>query len=148
GDTLTLVGSAPTIRVGDGSAAGAAMTATIDTAIAGSDGLRKADAGTLVLTGDNTYAGGTTITGGTLQVSADANLGAAGGGIVLDGGSLAGTGTFATVRDIALGAAGGRLLADTAFTVDGAISGAGTLHTSGLVTLTNGGNSVASLAID
>src|SRR5690606_32062006 len=55
GDTLTLVGSAPTIRVGDGSAAGAAMTATIDTAIAGSDGLRKADAGTLVLTGDNTY---------------------------------------------------------------------------------------------
>src|SRR5690606_12702598 len=78
GDTLILVGTAPTIRVGDGSAAGAAMTATIDAVIAGNDGLRKADAGTLVLTGDNTYAGGTTITGGTLQASSDANLGAAG----------------------------------------------------------------------
>jgi outer membrane autotransporter protein len=70
GDALTLVGSngaAPMIRVGDGSSAGANWTATIDNVIAGSDGLVKSDLGTLVLTGANTYSGGTTITAGTLQ---------------------------------------------------------------------------------
>ncbi len=71
GDTLTLasasVGSMPIIRVGDGSSAGANMTATISAVIAGTDGLDKTDLGTLILTGANTYTGGTTISGGTLQ---------------------------------------------------------------------------------
>lgn len=69
GDTLTLVasdGAAPIIRVGDGTTAGASTVATIDNVIAGSDGLVKTDAGTLVLSGANTYTGGTWINGGTL----------------------------------------------------------------------------------
>jgi autotransporter-associated beta strand protein len=69
GDTLTLVannGDAPIIRVGDGTTAGAATTATIDNVLTGTAGLTKTDAGTLVLNGDNTYQGGTWLNGGTL----------------------------------------------------------------------------------
>jgi autotransporter-associated beta strand repeat len=70
GGTLSLVGSsgnAPIIRVGDGSAAGATYTATINNVIAGTSGLTKSDLGTLVLTGANTYSGDTSINAGTLQ---------------------------------------------------------------------------------
>jgi fibronectin-binding autotransporter adhesin len=79
GDALNIVGSdgaAPIIRVGNDSSAGAAMTATIQNVLTGSDGLTKTDLGTLVLTGDNTYTGDTVINGGTLSVSSVANLGA------------------------------------------------------------------------
>jgi fibronectin-binding autotransporter adhesin len=151
GDTLTLVGDgtgAPVIRVGDGSAAGAVMTATIGNVIAGSDGLRKADAGTLVLAGTNTYSGGTTISGGTLQVSSDSNLGAAGEGVILDGGTLAMTAFFAAARDIVVGSTGGGLRADAGAAFDGAITGAGTLHTAGTITLTNAGNAFGGASID
>lgn len=75
-------------RVGDGTQAGARYTATINSVLAGNEMLVKTDAGTLVLGGDNTYAGGTTISGGTLQVG----NGGAGGSIlgdVTDNGTLA-----------------------------------------------------------
>ena len=45
---------------------------------AGSWALSKTGAGTLVLGGTNTYTGGTNVTGGTLSISADANLGTGG----------------------------------------------------------------------
>lgn len=44
------------------------ITATIGTNLTGSAGMTKADSGTLVLTGDKTYTGGTTISAGTLQL--------------------------------------------------------------------------------
>src|SRR4029077_11070727 len=47
---------------------------------AGNWALSKTGAGTLVLGATNTYSGGTTVTGGTLSISSDANLG--NGGIV------------------------------------------------------------------
>ena len=50
--------------------------------------------GTLVLTGTNTYTGGTAINGGTLQISSDANLGDAAGGLSFNGGTLHTTATF------------------------------------------------------
>jgi len=76
GDAITLVGTprnhgrtaAPVIRVGDGTADGASMTATIQSVLQGTAGLTKTDLGTLILTGQNTYTGGTTIAGGTLQL--------------------------------------------------------------------------------
>ena len=45
--------------------------------ISGTGSLTKSGAGTLTLTADNTYAGGTTINAGTLAVSTDAKLGLA-----------------------------------------------------------------------
>lgn len=137
GDPLTLVasnGSAPVIRVGDGSSAGAAMTATIDNVLAGSDGLTKSDLGTLVLNGTNTYTGGTTITGGTLSVSGDANLGDASGGVALQGGTLENTAAFTTARSIDL-SGHGTLQTDADLTANGVISGNGTLTKSGNGTL-------------
>ena len=88
GDTLSLVGSqggAPVIRVGDGSSAGASMTATINNALTGSDGLVKSDLGTLVLAGNNTYTGGTTVSGGTLQIGNGGATGAIAGNVVNNG---------------------------------------------------------------
>ncbi|SBW16475.1 outer membrane autotransporter [Brucella sp. 10RB9215] len=72
GGTLTLVpttGSStakPVIRVGSGSPGDSALIATISTELTGTHGLEKADGGTLILTGANTYTGGTAISGGNL----------------------------------------------------------------------------------
>ena len=133
GNTLTLIGSggaAPILRVGDGNSASASWTATIDNVLAGSAGLDKTDYGTLILGGANTYAGGTTISGGMLQISSDANLGAASGGVTLDGGILgiSGTSDATTARSVTLGSAGGGLdieAAGNTFTLASALSGTG-----------------------
>jgi outer membrane autotransporter protein len=143
GDTLTLVGTggdAPIIRVGDGSSAGAGFTATIDSVIAGTDGLAKTDAGTLVLAGANTFSGGLAIEGGELSVASDANLGDAGNTVTLDGGLLQVTGTAfaATTHDLVLGANGGGFdIANAAnvFTVDQALDGSGAFLKAGAGTL-------------
>jgi len=117
-------------------------TATIATAIV--DGaapatLRKTDGGTLVLSGANTYSGGTRVEGGTLQVGADAYLGGA-GGITLDGGTLRSTSSFASARGITLGGNGGALEVDAATTLDwtGVLGGAGNLTKLGDGTLVLG----------
>ncbi len=62
--------------IADGSLAGNTVT------------LNKQGPGTLILTGSNTYSGGTNITGGVLSVSQDANLGAASSPLYLNGGTL------------------------------------------------------------
>ena len=51
------------------------MTATISSTLAGTGGLVKSGAGTVVLTGTNTYTGSTTINAGTIRISSDYNLG-------------------------------------------------------------------------
>ncbi|MET3497437.1 autotransporter outer membrane beta-barrel domain-containing protein [Variovorax boronicumulans] len=67
GDELNISGAGTVVRVGDGTAGGAAMTATINSAITGTGGLSKEDVGTLVLGGANTYSGGTAVKAGVLQ---------------------------------------------------------------------------------
>jgi autotransporter-associated beta strand protein len=61
-------------------------TVTVDNAIGGSGAVVQSGAGTLVLNGSNTYAGGTTInSGGTVQVANGFNLGT---GAVTNNGAL------------------------------------------------------------
>jgi len=140
GGTLTLTAPA-TLRVGDGSAGGAGYSATIASTIAGSGGVDKTDLGTLVLAGANSYAGGTRISGGALQIGADNNLGANAGGVTLDGGALRFGAALSSARPVAIGAAGGAL--DTlgnAVSLSGALSGAGALSKTGAGVLTYSGN--------
>ncbi|MGL3820139.1 autotransporter-associated beta strand repeat-containing protein [Sphingopyxis sp. R3-92] len=140
GDMLSLDGAQAVIRVGDGTAAGAAYVATIDAELTGAAALVKADAGTLVLTGSNSYAGGTSINGGTLQIEADGNLGDAGGAVRFDGGTLQTTATFTSARDAQLiGTGGFRTDGGTTLTLTGALSGAGSFTKNGAGTLVLGG---------
>ncbi|WPG41451.1 autotransporter-associated beta strand repeat-containing protein [Variovorax sp. EBFNA2] len=144
GDPLAINAANTTVRVGDGTAAGAGMTATINAAIGGTGGLVKDDGGTLVLTGNNSYMGGTSVKGGILQISGDANLGAIGTGLALDGGTLriaTGSTPFFSMRNVALGAGGGTIdLGNSFLELRGVVSG------SGLFTVTGKGGSLSLVA--
>ncbi|MEP9380621.1 autotransporter-associated beta strand repeat-containing protein [Aquabacter sp. CN5-332] len=108
------------------------VTATIGAPIGGTGGLKKIGAGTLVLTGTNTYTGGTFIDGGILKVSADGALGGAGEGVTLSRGELSASSSFSTARAITLDTRG-TLSADggATFLVSGSISGNGALRKDG-----------------
>ncbi len=152
GDTLLTDTAHTVIRVGDGTVAGLGYTASYDNTIAGSGGIDKADLGTLVLNGANTYSGGTTVSGGTLQVSADRNLGAADTGVTLNGGTLKYGAGFDTARQVTLGADNGTI--DTngnMATLSTDVTGSGKLTKTGAGTLTltadssySGGTAIAS----
>ena len=138
GDAIALEGAGgeSIIRVGDGSAAGAAMTATIASELTGTSMLVKNDQGTLILSGTNSYTGGTRINAGVLSVSVDANLGAVPGGLILDGGTLATTASFDSGREIALQSNGIFDVADaTVLGLSGNITGSGSLVMAGNGTL-------------
>ncbi|OYR18303.1 autotransporter outer membrane beta-barrel domain-containing protein [Brucella rhizosphaerae] len=78
GDALTLAGDAtPIIRVDKNA------TATIAAELQGTQGLNKNDFGTLVLTGLNTYTGGTTVNEGILQLGDGGASGSITGDVVL-----------------------------------------------------------------
>ncbi len=77
------------------------VMATIAAPIVGLGGVNKAGPGLLILTGVNTYSGGTTVSGGTLSVSSDTNLGDPSIGVTLDGGELLTSATFTTPRTVA-----------------------------------------------
>jgi fibronectin-binding autotransporter adhesin len=146
GDTITLVATKASpgpveVRVGDGGAASAGWSASIANVIAGTDGLQKTGAGTLELTGANTYTGGTLVKAGTLSVASDAALGNAADALTLDGGALKVTGsTFSTLsRGVTLGSGGGTFDVDSPFNtleVTSAVGGAGALVKTGVGTLT------------
>ena len=153
GSALDLVGSggtAPIIRVGDGSSAGAGMTAVIANSLTGTDGLTKSDLGTLVLTGNSTYTGGTTIAAGTLQIGNGGTSGSVAGDIVDNGtlafnrsdattfaGTISGSGTV-----VQAGSGGVALASDNTYT-GGTTIAAGTLALSG-----NGSVAASSGVID
>ncbi len=82
-------------------------TFTLAQALTNSGRLTKLGAGTLVLTGNNSYGGGTVLSAGTVSVSSDTALGAASSGVTLQGGALQVTGnTFhSSARAITSGTA-------------------------------------------
>jgi autotransporter-associated beta strand protein len=88
-DDITLAAGGATVALGAGE------DRTLSRDLAGSGSLTKTGAGTLFLTGANTYAGDTLVTGGTLSIASDGNIG--GVDNILDGGTLLLTGPAGTV---------------------------------------------------
>ncbi|MBL0923977.1 MAG: autotransporter-associated beta strand repeat-containing protein, partial [Sphingomonadaceae bacterium] len=75
-------GNSAFINVDDG------VTATITSPISGSAGLDKLGGGTLIVDGNNSYSGGTTITNGTLQMGSGGASGSLGSGAIVNNGTL------------------------------------------------------------
>lgn len=143
----------------------AAETLTVSGAISGAGMVTKASAGGLVLSGTNTFTGGFTMSGGTLSIGSDANLGAVPGSPtaanVTFKGTLYTTGTFAIAanRGIALSSTATIDVAPgTTLTYGGIATGSGALTkadsgtlvlsganaTTGAMTLTGGILSISS----
>lgn len=78
-------GGETVFRIGDGTAAGAAITATIASELTGNSTLVKNDFGTLILTGANSYDGGTRINSGALQIGDGGTTGSTIGAVQNDG---------------------------------------------------------------
>lgn len=62
--------------ISTGGSASSGHNVTINSVITGANGIHKLDAGTLILTATNTYTGGTTVSGGTLQGNVNSIRGA------------------------------------------------------------------------
>src|SRR5690606_11350225 len=101
-------------------------------AVSGSGAVHQDGTGTTVLTGVNSYTGGTFLNAGTVQVASDENLGDASGDITFDGGMLHTIATFSSARAVVLNEDSTiETDAATELTLAGAVSGAGALTKAG-----------------
>lgn len=104
--------------------------------------LVKTDAGTLVLSGPNSYSGSTVVHAGTVQVNSPNSLGAPTAPLTLNDAVLQATASFTGTRNVSLGSASSRITVDAGqtYTVNGPVSGSGTLNKLGDGTLSLGSN--------
>ena len=137
--------SSKTVTVGPGGATintnGNDVTLANGIGNGGAGGFTKAGAGTLTLAGSNSYTGSTTIAGGTLAVTANANLGdlGANAGVILAGGALRPQASLTTSRSVSVTAASVLDVANPT-TLNGTITGAQPLTRPGAALLTLTGN--------
>ena len=141
--SVATVTMAPTALVGIDTTVGAL---SYDTSVVSSTfGLNKLGSNTLTLTGANAYSGGTTITGGTLAISADTNLGAAGTALNFNGGTLDTGANVLSLTGRAVTTGSGATITNAtagSLTLSSAISGAGSLTKTGAGTLTMSGGTL------
>ena len=147
----SITGNAVAFSTADTFALGGTTDASFDVSQIGSQYLgfgiyEKTGTSTWTLTNTTTAMTPWTINQGTLAVSADANLGAASGGLTFGGGTLRFLSGFTSARTITLNAGGGTFDTDgNSPTLSGAIGGTGSLTVAnsgvgGSLTLTNSGN--------
>ncbi|WAC26598.1 autotransporter domain-containing protein [Ancylobacter sp. SL191] len=117
--------------------AGSMLTLTAGIAEDSASALTKSGGGTLVLAGTNGFSAGVILEDGIVEVAADSALGAVTGGVTLAGGTLAMTASFESERLFAVSPPGGTLdvAAGQTVTLDGALSGSGSLVKAGAGTL-------------
>lgn len=144
--SITLAGTTP---ANNALTADAGITATISSELAGTTGMTKAGAGTLILSGSNSFTGNAVISGGTLQITNDSVLGNTANdllnnatlkttaSVALDAGrDVSGNGTF----DIANG---------TTLTVNGGISNtATTLANTGTLSVQGAARNLGSITLN
>ena len=116
--------------------------------ISGSGALSKTDTGTLVLSGSNSYSGGTVLNAGTLVITNGGMLGASNGTVTLTGGTLdlGGQGSTNGAFVLASGTLQNGSLSATSYsltngTISAALTGAGSLTQDGGGTVTLSGAS-------
>jgi fibronectin-binding autotransporter adhesin len=97
----------------------------------------KNGSSTFSLTGANTYAGGTTINGGTLIVNSASSLGAASGTLTLNAGTLEVAAGYSTSRNFVFNNAASTIQVDSSqtFTILSPVTGTGGLIKNGTGTL-------------
>jgi len=144
GGTITLSGTLTpgTVTVSAASGTYTFTGATATDKISGTTSLAKSGAGVLAVTSANDYSGGTTITGGTVQIGNATALGS--GTITLNGSGATlqnSSGSLLTVLNaLTIGTSGGTFNAGAAgTTLSGALSHGGILTKSGAGNLTLGG---------
>jgi len=117
----------------------AGETATIESTITGSKGFEKTGDGLLILSGSNSYSGGTILSAGTLQISAADNLGQARNDLTINNGTLQTIGTISLGSLVTLGGeAAFDVASGTELQLTGIISGSGSLTKQGDGTLLAG----------
>ncbi len=146
GSTLTFTGTAISVAGG--------ATATINSVLAGTAALNKTGAGTLFLTGANTYSRATTVSAGTLSINTIANV--SGGNTALGAPTTKARGTIAigatttgaTLAYTGTGSTSDRVI-NLAGTTGGATldaSGSGALTFTSALTATGAGSKTLTLA--
>lgn len=158
-ETVIFNGGTFTNGTFDNASAFEVRSGSLSNALGGTAGLTKTGAGTFVLSGTNSYASGTTLNDGILQIATDSALGAipasaTPGNLNFNGGTLATTASFTlnANRGIDFDTAGGTFTTaiSTTLSVDGNVAGNGSLTKSGAGTLLlNGTNTYSgSTAVD
>ena len=115
---------------------------TLGSDLTGAGGVSKVGSGSLELSGNNTFSGGTTVNAGYLQISADANLGS--GGLTLNGGGVSINASITVDNAITLNQNAIISHNNTDTTLSGIISGAGHWMKLGSGTLTLSGDNTYS----
>ncbi len=92
--------------------------------ISGNGGIFAAGSGTVALTGNNSYLGGTTINGGIVQINSATSLGAASGSVIINAGTLEVLNSITTSRSFQLGSATSTIQidGDGTYEIDGNIT--------------------------